>query len=126
MAGRILSVGFLVEHLVRRSAALSLAGFTVATISNAAKASRLLREADYDALVLGPSIPEALRNGLALTGKRRNPHIAVVMLYAGSIENAEQADAVLNASTADQNLAEAIRHVMGLKGRKKALQLSAG
>ena len=126
MAGKILSVGFLVEPLVKRSAALSHAGFTVITISNAAKAARSLRETEYDAMVLGPAIPEPLRNSLALTAKRRNAHIAVVMLYTGSIENAEQADAVLNASTAEQNLAEAIRHVMGLKRRKAEPQLSAG
>jgi DNA-binding NtrC family response regulator len=124
--GKILSVGFLVEPLVRRSVALSREGFTVATISNAAKAALSLRESEYDALVLGPAIPEPLRNSLALTAKRRNPHIAVVMLYAGSIDNAEQADAVLNASTAEQNLAEAIRHVMSLKRRKKEPQLSVG
>lgn len=126
MPGKILSVGFLLEHLVRRSVALSQAGFTVATISNAAKASRLLREGEYDALVLGPALPESLRNSLALTAKRRNPRIGVVMLYSGSIDNAEQADAVLNASTAEQNLGEAIRHVMALKRRKKEPQLSAG
>lgn len=126
MPGKILSVGFLVEPLVSRSAALSREGFTVATISNAAKAAQSLRESEYDALVLGPAIPEPLRNSLALTAKRRNSHIAVVMLYAGSIENAEQADAVLNASTAEQNLAEAIRHVMSLKRRKKEPQLSVG
>lgn len=124
MAGKILSVGFLVEPLLKRSAALSHAGFTVATISNAAKASRLLQEMEYDALVLGPAIPEPLRNSLALAARRRNPHIAIVMLYTGSIDNAEQADAVLNASTAEQNLAEAIRHVMGLKRRKSEPQLS--
>lgn len=126
MAGKILSVGFLVEPLVRRSTALSQEGFIVSTISNAAKAARSLRETEYDALVLGPAIPEPLRNTLALTARRLNPHIAIVMLYSGSIDNAEQADAVLNASTAEQNLAEAIRHVMGLKRRKTEPQLSAG
>ena len=126
MPGKILSVGFLMEPLVRRSVALSREGFTVATISNAAKAARCLRETQYDALVLGPAIPEPLRNDLALAAKRRNPYIGVVMLYTGSIDNAEQADAVLNASTAEQNLAEAIRHVMGLKRRKAEPQLSAG
>jgi DNA-binding NtrC family response regulator len=124
--GKILSVGFLVEPLLRRSAGLSREGFTVETISNAAKAARSLRETEYDALVLGPAIPEPLRNSLALTARRRNLHIAIVMLYSGSIDNAEQADAVLNASTAEQNLAEAIRHVMGLKRRKAEPQLSAG
>ena len=126
MTVRILSIGFQAEHLLRRNAALSEAGFNVDSATDAVQARRLLRAGKYDAVVLGPYLPESLRNNLAGEAKAANPRIAVVMLYIGSIANAEQADTVLNAVTAEQNLAEAIRHVAQLKQGQKFSQANTG
>ncbi|MGH9566518.1 MAG: hypothetical protein ACRD4F_06775, partial [Candidatus Angelobacter sp.] len=126
VALRILSIGFQAEHLLRRNAALSQAGFKVDSATDAVQPRRLLRAGKYEVLVLGPYLPEDLRNNLASEAKAANPRIAIVMLYIGSIANAEQADTVLNAVTAEQNLAEAIRHVVQLKQGQKISQANTG
>lgn len=117
---RILAVGYRLDRLMQRAERLRQAGYIVDMASAEAQAEFLVRQNRYAASVLGPAIPEEIRNRLALTLSDLNPRCAIIMLYEESIHNAELADAVLNCDTAEQNLTETIRHLLSQRAQEKA------
>jgi DNA-binding NtrC family response regulator len=117
---RIFSFGYRLDRLVKRSERLREAGYTVDMTSEFSQVEFLVKRNSYAAAVLGAAIPEQLRSQIARTMLARNPECVIVMLYEGSIRNAELADAVLNYDTAEQNLPETIRHLLSQRGQKQA------
>ena len=44
--------------------------------------------------------------------RRHNPNVRIIVLYRGSIDNAEMADAVLNAAVDPQDLLQALQELL--------------
>ena len=53
-----------------------------------------------------------LISGVALALKSFNPNVRIIVLYRGSIDNAEMADAVLNAAVDPQDLLQALQELL--------------
>ena len=113
MTVKLLSIGVLIDSLVRQNPALCQAAFCKELL-NAVQAFSILQKKRYDCVVIGPGVPENARNQLASIAKVSNPSTVVIMLYDGSIRRTELADAVLNAGTVEDNLAETIVHLLRL------------
>lgn len=113
MTAKLLSIGFLIDSLVRRNPALCRTAFCTESL-NVVQAFSMLQKKRYDGVVIGPGVPEKARNQLASAAKESNANAVVIMLYDGSIHRTELADAVLNAATVEDNLAETIVHLLGL------------
>lgn len=114
MTVKLLSIGVLIDSLVRQNPALCQAAFCKESL-NAVQAFSMLRKKRYDCVVIGPGVAENARNQLASLAKGSNPNIVVIMLYDGSIRRTELADAVLNAASVEHNLAETIVHLLRLE-----------
>ena len=93
---RVLSVEYSILHLVKRQVTLRRAEIPVESASSLREALALLRLGELNVAVLGHGIPEAERNRIADTLLETKPNIRIVMMYAGSINNADHADAVLS------------------------------
>jgi DNA-binding response OmpR family regulator len=112
---RVLSVGYLVEQLQDRNQRLRKAGFTVDSTSDSDRAFALASANHYDCTVLGLAVPESVRNDIAAAVREKNPAAIVVMLYWGSIQNAELADAVLSVKTSDDDLQSILKHLLAIR-----------
>jgi len=110
---KLLSIGVLIDSLVRQNPALCRTAFCTESMSPV-QAFSMLQKKRYDGVVIGPGVPENARNQLASFAKLSNPNTVIIMLYDGSIRRAELADAVLNAATFEHNLAETIVHLLRL------------
>jgi hypothetical protein len=93
---RVLSVEYSIPYLVKRHVSLRRAEIPVESASSLREAMALMRLGDFDVAVLGHGIPEGERNRMADVLLETKPTIRIVMMYAGSISNAEHADAVLS------------------------------
>jgi hypothetical protein len=113
---RVLSVEYSIPYLVKRHVALRRAEIPVESASSFRETLSLMRLGEFDVAVLGHGIPEAERNRIAETLLGMKPGISIVMMYAGSIDNADRADAVLSIE-GEQHLVPTIK---GLAGRMKA------
>jgi DNA-binding response OmpR family regulator len=119
---KILSFGYRLDRLTSRSERLRDAGYIVDMASDASQAEFLARKNCYAAAVLGAAVPTRDRNRIAELILAKNRACAIVMLYEGSIRNAELADAVLNCDTAEQNLPETIRHLLSQRRQEASSQ----
>ena len=93
---RVLSVEYSIPYLVKRHGALRRAEIPVESASTLREALTLMRLGEFDVAVLGHAIPETERNRIADTLLELKPTLRIVMMYTGSISNADRADAVLS------------------------------
>jgi DNA-binding response OmpR family regulator len=105
---KILSVGYSRKRVLERTRVLRRAGYEVIATTDAAMAELLAASADLDLLVLGSTLGTAERNRIAARARAHNPQVRIVMLYQGSIEHAELADALLG-QLQPEALVEAVR-----------------
>jgi DNA-binding response OmpR family regulator len=119
---RVLSVEYSVPYLVKRHVALRRAEIAVESASSLREATALMRLGDFDVAVLGHGIPEIERNRIADVLLEAKASIRIVMMYAGSISNADHADAVLSID-GEQRLVPTIK---ALSKRSHVLKRAAG
>ena len=79
-------------------------GYQVDAADAREKALALSRENAYGAAIFGHNVPADLRNALAVNLKAANLKVKIIMLYEGSIKNAEDADALLSLGPPDRIL----------------------
>ena len=96
--------------LGQQEAALMEAGFKVAAVTTKRLAEKLARRR-HDAIILGYSLQKTDRNQVAALFKQANPHGCIVMTYAGSIDGAELADAVLSFNVPASDIVQALQHL---------------
>ena len=118
---RVLSIEYSIPYLVKRHVTLRHAEIPVESASSLREATALLRLGDFDVAVLGHNIPESERNRLADTLLETKPNIRIVMIYSGSIDHADHADAVLRVE-GEQHLVPTIR---SLTARTQVLKRAA-
>jgi len=116
---RVLSVEYSVPYLVKRHVALRRAEIAVESASSLREAMALLRLGEFDVVVLGRGIPETERNRIANTLLETKPSMRIVMMYAGSISNADHADAVLSID-GEQHLVPTIKTLTARAVLKRA------
>ena len=119
---RVLSIEYSIPYLVKRHVTLRHADIPVESASTLREVTALLRLGDFDVAVLGHTIPEAERTRIANTLLETKPNIRIVMMYSGSIERADHADAVLSVE-GEQHLVPTIR---SLTARTQVLKRAAG
>jgi DNA-binding NtrC family response regulator len=119
---RVLSIEYSIPYLVKRHVGLRRAEIPVESASSLREAMALLRLGEFDVAVLGHAIPEEERNHIADTLLEFKPTIRIVMMYAGSIANADHADAVLSID-GEQHLVPTIK---SLTARSQVLKHAAG
>ncbi len=108
---RVLSVGSDISRLRMRQKALARAGFTSVSCSVEGALAEL-RGSDIDAVILDPTLTEEQRNRIAAAVKQRRPGAKIVMLYDGSITNAELGDAIIGTGHPER-LVEALQGLLG-------------
>jgi len=113
---RVLSVEYSIPYLVKRHVSLRRAEVPVESASTLREALTLMRLGEFDVAVLGHGIPESERNRIAEGLLEMKPSIRIIMMYAGSINNADRADAVLSLE-GEQHLVATIK---SLAARMKA------
>ena len=116
---RVLSVEYSIPYLVKRHVALRRAEIPVESASSLREAMALLRLGEFDVAVLGHGIPEIERNRIADVLLDAKPSIRIVMMYAGSISNANHADAVLSID-GEQHLVSTIKTLSSRAALKRA------
>jgi DNA-binding NtrC family response regulator len=113
---RVLSVEYSIPYLVKRHVALRRAEIPVESASTMREALSLMRLGEFDVAVLGHAIPETERNRIAEALLEMKPSIHIIMMYTGSISNADRAAAVLSIG-GEQHLVPTIK---SLAARMKA------
>ena len=113
---RVLSVEYSIPYLVKRHVALRRANIAVESASSLREALQLMRLGEFDVAVLGHAIPEADRSRIAETLLELKPALRIIMMYSGSIDHADRADAVLSLE-GEQHLVATIK---SLAARMKA------
>ena len=90
---------------------LERAGFAVhaATVEQALDNSP---EFCAGALIIGVGLAAKDRIRVAQYARRHNPNVRIIVLYRGSIDNAEMADAVLNVAVEAQDLLQALQGLL--------------
>ena len=116
---RVLSIEYSIPYLVKRHVTLRHAEIPVESASSLREATALLRLGDFDVAVLGHNIPESERNRLADTLLETKPNIRIVMMYSGSIDHADHADAVLSID-GEQHLVATIKSLTARATLKRA------
>ena len=101
---KVLSVDLEPARLEARNLAMARVGYQVDAADTREKALALSREHAYAAAVFGHTVPADLRNSLAVNLKAANRKVKIIMLYQGSIGNAEIADALLSVGDPDRIL----------------------
>jgi DNA-binding NtrC family response regulator len=108
----VLSVGFLQDLLQTRNRALLAAGYNVASATTIAEAMEIAENGRCQVMILGHGIPESDRNAVTRSVKQLHPEMKVIYLYVGSIDNAQDADAVLSAEGSHQDLVNTVRYLV--------------
>ena len=107
---RVLLVGtFADPGLLGKS--LERAGFAVHT-ATVEQALDNATELNAGALIIGVGLAVKDRIRVAQYARRHNPNVRMIFLYRGSIDNAEMADAVLNAAVDPQDLLQALQDLL--------------
>jgi CheY-like chemotaxis protein len=114
---KILLIGYSKELLALRRRRLRDVGHTVTTAETLGEALRKIQSGAYDVMVLGQTVPHQQRNSLVATAKRINPRTKVVVLYMATIDNAELADALLDADATVEDLLQAVEYLVSLRAR---------
>jgi len=123
---KILSVGYLQDFLTKRAEVLAGAGYLVTSVNCVEDVVRLMEKPDFDVAIFGHGIPTEDRNLMTGYIKDCCPKIAVVFLYAGSIEQAEAADAILNFHGAPEDLVNTVKYLVEKKGNGKTMHRMVG
>jgi len=121
---RILCVGYSQKNVQERTQALVRAGYEVVATTDARAAETEAGTSQLDLIVLGYTLGSAERNRIATRARARNPRVRIVMLYRGSIQNAELADALLGIASAEA-LVETVRLLLR-QNEKHAQSSGAG
>ena len=119
---RVLSVDNSIPYLVKRHVALKRAEIPVESASTLREAVQLMRLGAFDVAVLGHAIPEDERNRIASVLLETKPDMRIIMMYSGSIANADHADAVLSLEGEHYLVAT----IKSLSKRTDALKKAAG
>ena len=75
------------QLLLMRNDALAMAGYSVAAPRHPEDAPALVRQGRFDAVVIGHSIPRALRTRLMKEIREIAPQIPIVFVYAAPMED---------------------------------------
>ena len=121
----ILLVGHMAPLLRERERVLRRAGHDVVAITVGNDHLRYATQKDFDVVIIGHAVPERQRHRLLQSVKSRSPHVAVVLFYRGSIQNAELADAILNTDGKSKDLLFTVEHLLSRRGEKRAARNSA-
>ena len=89
-----------------RDRMLEKAGIQVTAVTNAAEAMAMLREATFDVLIVGPTVPREERDRVAAYAKARRAR--TIFLYKNTINGAESGDALISADGSTDNLIDAV------------------
>ena len=108
---RVLSVGYLQDFLKKRNEHIAQGGHKVIPAMSIEQSLALARDDKFDVMVFGHFVPTQDRNTIARYFKEHFPHIAVIFLYEGHIEQAELADAILNVYGDPQDLVQTITYL---------------
>ena len=119
---RVLSVDNSIPYLVKRHVALKRAEIPVESASTLREAMQLMRLGEFDVAVLGHAIPEDERNRIASVLLETKPDMRIIMMYSGSIANADHSDAVLSLEGEHYLVAT----IKSLAKRTDALKKAAG
>ncbi len=109
---KVLIVGYLDELLRERQAAFASAGFEVIAASDLRKAMQAVGGASLDVVVLGQGIPENERTQIARAAREKNVRAKLLMLYLGSIHNAELADALLHGTVRPEEICSTVTYLL--------------
>ncbi|HET6935381.1 MAG TPA: hypothetical protein VFI72_11120 [Candidatus Angelobacter sp.] len=112
MMAKVLIVGYLDGVLQERTAAFSSAEFEVIPASDLQEAMRAIGTGSFDVVVLGHGVPESERNQIARSARDRNGRAKLLMLYLGSIHNAELADALLHGTVRPEEICSTVRYLL--------------
>jgi|ERR1043166_159864 len=121
----ILLVGHLAPLLRDRERVLRKAGHDVIALTVGKDHLRHATQRDFDVVIIGHAVPERQRQRLLQSVKSRSPQAAIVLFYRGSIQNAELADAILNADGKYKDLLFTVEHLLSRRGEKIAARNSA-
>jgi hypothetical protein len=112
---RILSFGYAPRELTSKHEALAAVGFTVVSSSELSAVKSMLKKEgrQFRFFLIGPTVPARQRAALAELFRKLNSQGMVVFFYHGSINNAEQATAVLSETGSPSNLIDAIYSLLG-------------
>ena len=107
---RVLLVGaFADPELLGKT--LERAGFAVHT-ATVEQALDNATELNAGALIIGVGLAVKDRIRASRCARRHNSNVRIIVLYRGSIDNVEMADAVLNAAVDPQDLLQALQELL--------------
>lgn len=92
---RVLSVGYPVAPFKQRNAVLAEAGLAVREAVGAVQALGMIKDEDFDVVVLGSALSSDDRDLISKTMRQRRRHSKIIMLYDGRITGTELADAII-------------------------------
>ena len=98
--------------LLARNDALAVSGFSVVSPREPAEALQILATSDIDIIILGHSIPFEERAELRAEFSRIAPEVPVIVLYEGTPDAREQADAFVSIKAGTEELIQAIHHCL--------------
>jgi CheY-like chemotaxis protein len=89
-----------------RNLSLEEAGIQVTAVTNAAEAMAMLRESNFDVVIVGPHVPRDERERVAAFARLRRAR--TIFLYKNTINGAESGDAVISADGSPADLIDAV------------------
>ena len=106
----VLCFGYAKPALEQRERVLRENGFHVFTVSSFKSAKSLVKKHgnQLKAMIVGHLVPESERTSLSELFKECNPKGNVIVLYRGSVKNAQDADALLAAERSSETLLETL------------------
>jgi DNA-binding response OmpR family regulator len=94
---RVLSVGYALAPFKQRNAALAAAGLAVREAIGLVQALDMIKNEDFDVVVLGSALTTEDRNNIGQAARRQRQNCKLIMLYDGRITGTEIADAIIAA-----------------------------
>jgi len=117
---KILSVSRDRNILLSRNDALAIAGFSVSSPKHPEEAVHILMATDIDVIVLGHSIPKEERIALTAQFRAVRPRVPIIVLFEGTPERGETADAFVPLRGGPEVLIGAIHTCTEGSGTKSA------
>lgn len=109
----VLSFDTLQSALEQQSQLLKRFGFTVCSASQKDEALRLAELDPPRVIVFGPHVPTSLRTVMSRRLRASSPSPRLIYMYRETTESTELADAILNAQSDPQTLADTIHFLLG-------------
>lgn len=103
---RALSFGYLKKSKDEGDEHLQKAGIEVTSASSVAETMAMLREATFDVVIVGATVPQPERDRVAAFAKSRKAR--VIFLYKNNINGAESGDALISVDGSPADLVEAV------------------